>query len=60
MNNEGSVPLVLAKYGTGSIVLSLNVPITRKVIFDCSFWPPNGHLLFIKSMNACGVYVCVL
>lgn len=56
INNEGSMPLMLVKYGTGSIALSRNVPITCKVMFCCSFWPFNGHLLFIKCVC---VWACV-
>ena len=32
---------------------SQSVAVTCKVIYSCSFWPFNGHLLLIKCVPAC-------
>lgn len=59
MNSQGLVPLMLLKYSIAQ-QSGRNVPITCQVVFSCSFWPPNGRLLFIKSMCVCVCVLCVL
>lgn len=56
MNNEGVCALDVGEIWVAELIaLSQNVPITCKVMFSCSFWPFNGHLLFIKCVCA---HVC--
>lgn len=55
INNERPVPLMLVKYEMANIALSQAVPVAYKVVFSRSFWPLNGHLLFIKCVCVCAI-----
>lgn len=54
INNKGSLPLILVKYGRGELIApSQSIPIMCKGMLNCISCPLNGHLLFIKYVYKC-------